>query len=79
MSADEAADPFFDDRPWTNFAEGAITCPQCSKPVPVPVLARMNGESEQRLETQADMTEVWSHAWTHDEGAARAGGGVADG
>lgn len=63
----EAADPFFDDRPWSVFAQGAVGCPQCGEQVPVPVLARMNGEDEQRLETQPDMSEVWSHAWTHGQ------------
>lgn len=61
----EVADPFFDDRPWTKFAEGKVACPQCAEEIPVPVLARLNGEGQQALETQPDMSELWAHAWTH--------------
>jgi len=64
---EEAADPFFDDRPWSVFGEGKVACPTCSAYIPVPVLARMNGEAEQRLELQPDMSEVWSHAFTHED------------
>ena len=71
MSPDEAADPFYDDRPWTVFAQGAIACPQCDQQIPVPVLARINGEAEQRLQLEPDMSEAHAHAWTHGEGAHR--------
>lgn len=63
----EAADPFFDDRPWAQFAEGKVACPQCGEEIAVPVLARINGESEQRIETQPDLTELWSHTWAHGQ------------
>lgn len=66
---DEAIDPFFDDRQWAPFANGHVKCPQCQELLPVPVLARINGESEQALEVKPDMSEAWAHAWTHGGGS----------
>lgn len=61
---DEAADPFFDDRPMQPFAnDGKVTCPECDEQIPVPILARMNGGSHMQVEP--DLSEVWAHAWTH--------------
>jgi hypothetical protein len=65
MSPDEAADPFFDDRPWTPFAEGKIICPGCGEDIPVPVVARINGEATPAIQTEPDLTEVWAHSWRH--------------
>jgi len=63
----EAADPYFDDRPWSVFAEGKMGCPQCDEHITVPVLARVNGEAEASLELRPDMSEMWAHSWTHPD------------
>lgn len=56
-----------DATPWAVFAQGAVACPVCGGQVPVPVLARITGESDPHLDTRPDMTEMWAHSWTHRE------------
>lgn len=58
------------------FAQGAVVCP-CGAEIPVPVLARLGLEGEDMvLEVEPDMTELWSHSWTHEaEGATNTEGG----
>lgn len=56
-----------DDRPWTRFAEGKVGCPVCAEQLPVPVLARIEGEAQPHLDLKPDMTELWSHIWAHEE------------
>jgi hypothetical protein len=36
--------------------------------VPIPVEARLffDEEGRQRIETRAEMAELWSHMWTHE-------------
>lgn len=54
---------------WVQFAKGTVLCPWCNAEVPVPVLGRMFNDDEGRLAmaTKPDLTEVWAHAWTHEE------------
>lgn len=48
-----------------------LRCPYdgCEEDLPVPVRLRLVSVpgSDQTVETEPDLSEVWSHAWTHDE------------
>lgn len=54
---------------WALFATGHSVCPVCGDQIPVPVEAASYVDDEdglQRLVTQPVMTELYSHAWTHE-------------
>jgi hypothetical protein len=57
-----------DDSEWGPFAKGHAGCPICGQHVPIPVEARLffDEEGRQRIETRAEMAELWSHMWTHE-------------
>lgn len=54
---------------WSLFATGHSVCPMCGEQIPVPVEAAsyVDEEGQQRLVTQPVMTELYSHAWGHEE------------
>ena len=64
-----------DGKPWMVFAEGKLGCPVCGEHVPVPVLARMEGEAEPALDLRPDMAELWSHIWAHEAATGTEGTG----
>ena len=53
---------------WSEFATGHVKCPVCEEELPVPVDAAfyVDDEGAQRLVTQPNMSELWSHTWGHE-------------
>lgn len=51
-----------------------VVCPVCEAVMPAVVTAQIvSGDAAGRvmLECTPDMSDVWAHMWTHDEGDAR--------
>lgn len=63
MSAEE---PNSDDRPtWHPF----VICPECYEELEVPVnlTVTTHEDGSQFIDAEPDLTDVWAHAWTHEE------------
>ena len=43
----------------------AVECPECHEVLPVPLKMEL---VEGDLRIDADLTDVWAHAWVHDAG-----------
>lgn len=51
-----------------------VVCPECGEVMPAVVTAQLVPGAEPGrvlLECTPDMTDVWAHMWSHDEGDAR--------
>ena len=62
-------EPEPDQEEWIPFAVGHVQCPECPEMIPVQVLARVEPDDvgDQVMQTRADLAEVWTHAWVHDQ------------
>ena len=50
--------------------EVAVRCPECEAEIPIQVDFELSEPAEDgtvRARTEPDLTEVWAHAWTHEE------------
>lgn len=47
-----------------------IQCPNCGTSIPITLVAKDAGRRDGALivDVEPDLTDVWAHAWTHDEG-----------
>lgn len=46
----------------------SLICPECEVWMPVTITATVVGEpGEQRVLTDADLSDVWAHMWTHEK------------
>jgi hypothetical protein len=46
-----------------------VACPECREEIYVPVNLKIttDGDGAQFIEAEPDLTDVWAHAWTHEE------------
>ena len=51
-------------------AHPVIECPECQAQIDVPVNLTVTTDKDsgaQFIEAEPDLTDVWAHAWTHEE------------
>ncbi|HCA85761.1 MAG TPA: hypothetical protein DEQ61_09835 [Streptomyces sp.] len=52
-----------------------VQCPECDVVVPITIQAELarGDDDRQTISLEPDLTELWAHAWTHEDGPAGSG------